>query len=86
MGKKTNPRNKPASEEDVKRARAKGIEDGVTCACAIFLTVMVDKFDAEDKIKDIWGETNKLSEEIKEGRVSVADLRYTLRSEYGIEL
>ena len=83
---KTNPRRRPASEEDVRRAWDDGVLAGVTNACAIFLTVLVDKFDGGLYIPDVWREINKLSEEIAERRVSVADLRAVLREEYGIEV
>lgn len=83
---KTNPRKKPMSEADAKRAWERGVNDGVTNAMAIILTVLVDKFGGADHIRDIWAEVNKMSEEIGEGRVSVSDLRYTLLKEYGIEV
>lgn len=83
---KTNPRRKPVSEADVKRAWERGVNDGVTNAMAIILTVLVDKFGGADHIRDIWAEVNKMSEEIGEGRVSVSDLRHTLLEEYGIEV
>ena len=83
---KTNPRKKPATEADVKRARNDGVLIGVSNACAIILTVLVDKFNAADYIPDVWKEINKLSEEVKERRVSVHDLRAVLRDEYGIEV
>ncbi len=83
---KTNPRRRPASEADCHRAWEKGVLDGVSNACAILLTVLADKFDGGDYIPDIWAEVNKLSEEIKERRVSVADLRHTLLEEYGINV
>jgi hypothetical protein len=50
------------------------------------MTVLVDKFDGGPYIPDVWREINKLSEEVGEGRVSVADLRCVLREEYGIEV
>lgn len=84
MGTKTNPRRRPASGEDVTRAWKKGVLDGCSNASAIFLTVLVDKFDGEDKVADVWKEIVKLSEEVNERRVSVADLRQTLREEYGV--
>lgn len=84
MGTKTNPRRRPASGEDVTRAWKKGVLDGCSNASAIFLTVLVDKFDGENKVQDVWKEIVKLSEEVKERRVSVADLRRTLREEYGV--
>lgn len=83
---KTNPRRRPATEADVRRAWMDGVTDGVSNACAIILTVLVDKFDGADHIADIWREINKLSEEVKERRVSLADLRHVLREEYGIEV
>lgn len=83
---KTNPRRRPASEEDVRRAWDDGVLAGVTNACAIFLTVLVDKFNGDSYIPEVWREINKLSEEIKEKRVSVSDLRTVLREEYGIEV
>lgn len=83
---KINPRRRPKTEADVNRAWEQGVLDGVTNACAIFMTVLVDKFDGGPYIPDVWREINKLSEEIKERRVSVADLRHTLLEEYGISV
>jgi len=81
---KKNPRSRPATQADVKRAWEKGVLDGVGNASAIFLTVLVDKFGGADHVKDVWLEINKLSEEVKERRVSVADLRRVLSEEYNI--
>ena len=58
----------------------------MNCASAIFLTVLADKFGGEDIIPAVWNEIVKLSEEVKERRVSLADLRRTLREEYGVEV
>lgn len=81
---KKNPRSRPATQADVKKAWEKGVLDGVANASAIFLTVLVDKFGGADHVKDVWLEINKLSEEVKERRVSVADLRRVLSEEYNI--
>lgn len=81
---KTNPRKKPATWEDVRREWKRGVEDGVSCATAIILTVLADKFDGADYIPEIWQELNKLSEEVAEHRVSIGDLKHTLKEEYGI--
>lgn len=86
MSKKTNPRKIPRTQEDVDRAWDKGVIDGVSNASAIFMTVLVDKFDGADHIQDVWREINKLSEEVKERRVSVADLRRVLLEEYDIRV
>ena len=83
---KTNPRRRPATEADVKRAWEQGVDEGCAIACAIMLTVLADKFDGKDYIPSIWKEVNKLSDEIKEKRVSVTDLRRVLLDEYGVEV
>ena len=84
--KKVNPRKRPASEADVKRAWEQGINDGVTHSMSIILTVLVDKFNGAEYIRDVWREVQKLSEEVGEHRVNVNDLRRVLLEEYEIEV
>lgn len=86
MMKKTNPRNRPATRADVDRAYAKGTNDGCNLAMAIFLTVLVDKFNGKDWVPEVWQHCSKLSEEIKEHRVNLFDLVDVLEQEYDIEL
>lgn len=86
MAKKVNPRKIPRTQEDVDKAWDKGVLVGVSNACAIFLTVLLDKYNGGDYIKAVWDDINKLSEEVKERRVSVADLRKTLLEEYGVNV
>lgn len=83
---KTNPRKRPATQADVKKAQAQAVNTAVRMASAIFLTVLCDKFNGADYIPDVWREVNKLSEEIKEGRISVNDLIDVLKTEYEIEV
>ena len=83
---KVNPRKRPATQEDVKRAWESGLNDGVTEAMTILLTVLVDKFDGAEYIRDVWREVQKLSEEVGERRVNVTDLRRVLLDEYEIEV
>ena len=84
--KKVNPRKRPASQADVRRAWENGVNDGVTNAMSIILTVLVDKFDGAPYIRCVWREVQKLSEEVGEHRVNVTDLRRVLLDEYGIEV
>ena len=53
-------------------------------ASAIFLTVLCDKFNGGDYIREVWDEITKLAEEVGERRVSVTDLERTLYEEYSI--
>lgn len=82
--KRVNPRRRPATAADVKRAKDDAMGQATRLAMAIFLTVLVDKFGGADHIREIWAEVLKLSEEILEGRVSVADLADVLNQEYDI--
>jgi hypothetical protein len=84
MSKRINPRRRPATAADVKRAKDDAMGQATRLAMAIFLTVLVDKFGGADHIKDVWDEVVKLSEEIIEGRVSVSDLADVLDKEYDI--
>ncbi|MBR6859748.1 MAG: hypothetical protein IKM73_00305 [Acidaminococcaceae bacterium] len=85
--KKVNPRRKPVSEADLNRAKATASDQAVKLAIAIFLTVLKDRFDFDnDQICEAWEAMNKLSEEIKEHRISAWDLVNVLREEYGISV
>ena len=86
MARKINPRNIPRTQADVDRAREEGIVTGVHYAAAMFMNVLLDKFNAADHIQDVWHHMNKLSEEVKEGRVKVPEIIRMLRDEYNIEL
>ena len=81
---KVNPRKIPRTQADCDRAWERGVLYGVSNATAMFLTVIVDKFDGADHVNAVWNEINKLSTEVKERRVSVADLKNTLKEEYQI--
>ena len=83
---KVNPRKKPATLADVEKAKRYATEQALITCEAIFLTVLLDRFGMEDQLKEVWAAVNKLSEEIKEGRVSIHDLVQVLRDEYGVEI
>ena len=69
------------------RAKATASDQAVKLAIAIFLTVLKDRFDFDnDQICEAWEAMNKLSEEIKEHRISAWDLVGVLRDEYAIDL
>lgn len=86
-GKKVNPRRRPASEADVKRARDNAANEAIHLSIAIFLTVLKDKFDFDNEsIKRAWHEMDKLSEEVAEKRINIHDMVTVLRDEYDIDL
>ena len=86
-GKKVNPRRRPASEADMKRARDKATNEAIHLSIAIFLTVLKDKFDFDNEsIQRAWREMDKLSEEVAEHRINLNDMVAVLRDEYDIDL
>lgn len=81
---KKNPRTIPKTQADVDKAFDRGVTAGVRNASAIFLTVLCDKFNGGEYIREVWAEIQKLAEEVAERRVSVTDLERVLDDEYDI--
>lgn len=87
MGKKINPRRRPASQADVAKAKREAIDQAIDVSWAISITILRDKFGfGSTRIHRYWDELQKLSEEIAEGRVSVIDLMTAIKDEAGIVL
>lgn len=85
-GKAPNPRKIPRTQADVDRARDNGIREGSHIASVIMMSALLDKFNAGDYMAEIWAAFEKLSKEVLERRVTVADLRTTLREEYDLDI
>ena len=84
---KVNPRRRPATMADVNRAVEQATNDALVASAAIFLTVLCDKESADAEIiQRVWEEIQELSQSIIDGYVSVADLKDTLRKEYGVDI
>lgn len=83
---KVNPRRKPASYADVDRAWKEGCIEGMRLAEAIFLTVLHDRHADEVNVQMVWDEIVDKTEAMDKGYFTAADLRRTLKEEYGIEL
>lgn len=87
MSGKVNPRRRPATMADVNRAVEQATNDALAASAAIFLTVLCDKESADAEIiQRVWEEMQELSQSIIDGYVSVADLKDTLRKEYGVNI
>ena len=84
--KRTNPRRRPATQADVERAKNVAVREATTATLAIVLSVLLDKFGAQDYIQDVWREINNRSEAVAQGYASIADFKYILQADYGIEL
>ena len=84
---KTNPKKIPRTQADCKKAFENGVKNGSDVTSVIFLTVLLDKFGFDQaKIMRCYHAVMKLSEEIVEKRVSIADLTKVLLDEYEIRV
>lgn len=85
--KKTNPRRRPATQADVKRAKREAQNEALSLSIVIFLTVMKDKEGATNEdLYRIWKEIEDLSDSVVQGYVDLWDLRTVLREEYDIHV
>ena len=83
--KKPNPRKRPATQADVVKAKKQATDEAVSLAMTIFLTVLKDKNGfSNEELQDTWENVESLSASIRDGYVSVYDLRTVLREEYEI--
>lgn len=87
MRKKTNPRNRPASQADIIKAKKQAQTQAMNITWAIFFSVMRDKEGyGKKRLRRIWNEVNELSDSIAKGYVNVKDLMRALDEEAGILL
>ena len=84
---KLNPRKRPVNMADLERVKQKAFKEAVDYAVTIFLTVLLDKENADKEIiQRVWHEINEKCEAINEGYIKVSDLQQVLRDEYEIEV
>ena len=87
MKRKVNPRRRPATEADVRKAKDAAVSVAIDAAWAIFFTVLRDKEGMENnQLRRIWDCVNDLSDSIARGYVSVKDLMTTLKEEAGLAI
>ena len=85
--KKTNPRRRPATQADVKRAKREAQNEALSLSMVIFLTVMKDKEGATNEdLYRIWKEIEDLSDSVVQGYGDLWDLKTVLEKEYNIHV
>lgn len=75
-----------AVERAIRQAKIEATNEATSLALVLMMTVLLDKYAAEEYIADIYRDWNKLAEEVAEGRVKLHELRDVLRKEYGIKI
>ena len=85
--KKVNPRRKPATMADVKRAKQEATSELMGFVWSIFFTVLRDKenYSLED-LRRVWAEVEDLTDSITKGYCTVSDIKHILKLEEGVVL
>lgn len=85
MSKRKNPHRIPATRADVDKARRIAKEEAADAAIAIMVTALMDKMGwTTEQVLELWGHVQEVSESIREGRITVPDLKDVLKQEEGI--
>lgn len=83
--KNKNPHRIPATRADVDKARRIAKEEAADAAMAIMITALLDKMGwTTEQVLELWGHVQEVSESIREGRITVPDLKDVLKQEEGI--
>lgn len=83
--KKKSPKSIPATRADVDRARRMAKEEAADAAIAIMMMALMDKMGwTTEQVLELWGHVQEVSESIREGRITVPDLKDVLKQEAGI--
>jgi len=84
MPTKINPRKRPATYADVKRAYQEGFDKGITGALSIMLYTLHDKFAADDtQLMEFASAFNYTIDSLNRGYITQKDLKAVLKDEYG---
>lgn len=85
--KRVNPRRRPASQADVKKAKEEAICKAIVLAKALTFTALLDEgiIKPED-VKRGWDKTRYLADSVNQGHVSIRDMYNTLIEDYGVDL
>lgn len=85
--KRVNPKRRPVTMADVKRAKNEAEDAALRAAWSIFFTVLRDKrgFTLDD-LRETWKAVEDLSDSIAKGYCTITDLRHILGEEEGIAL
>ena len=87
MSKKVNPKRRPATGADVKRAKDAGMNFGVEFGINCVLHILLDKHGApEEDIMQLRDEFMYLMDSIAKGYVTYADIRQSLKRENNMEV
>ena len=87
MSRKMNTRRRPATEADIKRAKAQAMDEAMQTILYMVLYVLVDKHGAtHEEIAQLAAEVNYVADSISRGYIKWQDIMHTLEDEYDVHL
>ena len=87
MSKKINPRRRPATQADIKKAKNEAADNAMKRVLCMFLYVLVDKHGApKEDIQELAKELNYMADSIRKGYVTWKDIEHVLLEEYELEI
>lgn len=85
--KRTNPSRVSATQADILKAKKAAADEAAEMAFALFLTVLGDKYGwSREQMAEYYSKVVYLADSVKQKRVTIPQLLYTLKEEYGIVL
>lgn len=85
MSKRINPRRRPATEADIRRAKDRATDEAMNAIMYMLLWVLVDRHGAKpEEVQQVKDELHDVADSINRGYIKWQDLRDTLEEEYGI--
>lgn len=81
--KKPNPKNQPATQADVKRAKRQARDEAICLVVYMVLYIFIDKHNAsKEEIQQLGHEINDLADSISKGYLKWQDIKKMLEEEY----
>ena len=87
MGKKINPRRRPATQADVEKAKNQASSEAIRKILYLVLYILIDKHDApKEDIHQLADEVNYYADSISRGYITWKDVERVVRDEYEVQL
>lgn len=87
MGKKINPRRRPATQADVEKAKNLASSEAIRKILYLVLYILIDKHDApKEDIHQLADEVNYYADSISRGYITWKDVERVVRDEYEVQL
>lgn len=85
MKKKTNPRHRPATMADVKKAKQNATSEALRRMIYLMLYILIDKHDApREEIQQLSEEVNYYADSITRGYVTWQDIEKVVVEDFGV--